>query len=231
MSAITRGIGSYFSVSVALAAFVISLTVLFTGGVFNNNNDNNAPGVTGSYAYISLYSSEAQIQQQSGWTNTVFNNQIIETTAWYRGEDNASVICNATGQYLVYFAIQAQVTPTTTTTASDISSRENVLPPCKICNLRYSIRATRNVLLLNETTGDSTEFTLEVEGSQTYSSGYAFHLSKQFFIFGNVGDVFQFQFISSCPKLSLYPSEYVVNGEVPTVSSETYPASANLIIM
>lgn len=229
-----RSLGSYFTLTVAAAAIIISVVALFVGGVFN---DNNGPNVRGDDArlpaYLSLYRSTEQAQQAPlpGWTNTAFDKHIIETTAWYRGEGDDTVVCNATGEYLVYFAIQAQVTPATatTTTATDLNSLESVLPPCKPCNLRYSIRATRHIK--NQTTGEMTDLVLEIPGSLTYSSGYAFHLSKQFYIFGNVGDVFRFQFASHCPTLSLHPSPYVVSGEVPTDSEETHPASANLLIM
>lgn len=171
---------------------------------------------------LSIYDNRSQsLAGPNTWTNVAFNNHVFGTGmrgAWLHDVGSDTVVCNRTGFYTAYFSVQAQIN----TNAELLSvAAPHVKWECKACNLRYSIRGTR------QEAGD--DFVREIPGSLTYSGGQAFYMAKLFLINATAGDAFRFQFVSPCSDLALQPFPYVM-AQPPTPVADSFPSSTTLVI-
>lgn len=165
---------------------------------------------------LSLYDNSAQASQGANqWTNVVFNTPLFTSSAWIYAPGSTNVFCNRSALYSVYFGIQAQLTVTTTPPSETPFA-------CMPCYMRYMIRAT-------QTRQSDTTTLLEVPGSLTYANGESLFLGKQFFLNAEVGDLFQFQFLSTCPQFTLYPLA-LLQPTLPEPVQDLFPSSAVLLI-
>lgn len=174
---------------------------------------------------LSIYDNRSQsLAGPNTWTNVAFNNHVFATGmrgAWLHDVGSDTVVCNHTGFYTAYFSIQAQINTNMELLSVADQSHPHVKWECKACNLRYSIRGTR------QEAGD--DFVREIPGSLTYSGGQAFYMAKLFLINATVGDAFRFQFVSPCSELALQPFPYVM-AQPPTPVADSFPSSTTLVI-
>lgn len=207
---------SFIAIVLASAAIVIAFIAVFigvgNGGFDGVNNGGTTITFTNPPLYLSLRDTRVQtLNGANQWTDVRFNTNTFISTAWEHTTttvNDARIIAERKGLYIVYFSIQAQ-------------ARDTQLAQCKACNLRYWIRA----LQLSQDPDDVNAGELEVPGSLTYSNGHSLFLSKQFHINASVGDVFRFQFISKCATLELQPF-----ADATPLNSDSRPVSATLLI-
>ncbi len=208
-------------ISAAIILAIVALALSRSGNDGGTTIINNIIG--GEDTLFSIYDDKAQpLLSNNTWTNIFFDRHLYGVGGAFLQEASFGsdiILCNRTGFYTVFFSIQAQIN--TNFIAAAATATQVVPLECKTCNLRYSIRATRQA-------ADSDSI-FEVPGSLTYSGGMNFYLSKQFVIDATAGDLFRFQFASPCGQLSLQPSPYVFAQE-PTPAVDSFPASVTLVI-
>lgn len=210
--------------SAAYAALVIATIALVLGiaglAVAVNKQDTiitttprpplNTGGSFAPRVYLALRDNRVQsLDGLDTWTNVGFNSDMVNSGSWLHESDTV-IRANSSGQFVVYFSIQAQL-------KNGVSTEST----CKVCNLRYSIRGTQQFAGVGGI--------FEIPASLTYESGQGGFLSKQFIIQASRGDLFRFQFHSKCSTLQLQPYPYVVD-VLPVPSSTTFPVSATLLI-
>lgn len=213
----SRSTAFYGLLITTAAAFVIGVAALILSSInASNGGSSTTLFLLTPSVLLSLYSSESQRFSSAGgvWTAVTFDQEIPVNTGagmWIHEAGSEIIECNRTGSYTVYFSVQAQVN----------ESGAGVLPwECKACNLRYAIRGRQLV---------GTESIFEIPGSFTYSSGMNFFLAKQFFIEATAGDRFQFEVVSPCANMTLFPDAYM-GIPVSSAIQGTYPSSTTLMI-
>ena len=192
---------------IAIAAFALAIIACFFP-LFGQSDAPVIGGGGGPRTLFSIYSNESQqVLPLGAWTGVTFNNDLLSSSAFVHSDSSDQILIATTGIYWVYFSIQAQV----------VRPDDVLSPVCKGCNLRYSIRATQQ----------RNNNILEVPGSQAYSSGLSFLLTKEFLIDASEGDIFRFEFKSLCPDLTVYPYPVVAS---PTMPADESPVSASLMM-
>lgn len=215
----SRSTAFYGLLITTAAAFVIGLAALILASI-NASNGNGSMTLflsTPPSLLLSLYATGPQRLSNGGgaWHHVTFDQEIqvaSDTSIWLHEPETDTIVCGRTGNYSVYFSVQAQLN----------NSNAMVIPwECQACNLRYAIRG--------QVSRDTVNF-FEIEGSYAYSSGQNFFLAKQFFINAFVGDLFTFDIISPCANLILFPDAYLNMPNSSIVIDSLYPSSATLLI-
>lgn len=163
---------------------------------------------------LSVYDNQAQaVDGANQWTNVAFNTHLFTSSSWVHTLGSSSITCNRTGFYSVYFGIQAQLNVSTIPAETPFA--------CVACHMRYMIRAIQE---------RDTDEVIEVPGSSTYANGDTLFLAKNFYINAVEGDIFRFQFLSTCPHFTLYPLSHLQPSLPVEPVADLFPSSAVLLI-
>lgn len=212
----SRSTAFYGLLITTAAAFVIGVAALILSSInASNGGSSTTLFLLTPSVLLSLYSSESQRFSSAGgvWNAVTFDQQIPVNAGagmWTHVAGSGIIECNRAGSYTVYFSVHAQLNESVIT----------AIPlECKAQYLRYAIRGVQL----------ADGIMREIQGSFTYSNGMNLFLAKQFFIEATVGDRFQFEVVSPCATMTLYPDAHI---GIPVTSAirGTYPSSTTLMI-